>query len=373
MADTDSGGTRKVLVWDAPIRVFHWLLVAAFLVCWLTGEDNRFLHLHAGGGYLILGLLVFRMAWGMAGTRYALFSEFMHPWSAVKAHAEAIRSGNPRRFIGHNPLAGWAVLFLMGMGLVVGISGVLVLGLEEGHGPLFALMSPPTAQFFREVHEVSVVLMLCFIPLHVAGVIIEGRMLGENLLHAMISGHKLVGPNDHGVPPMRRVAALLAGLATVATAAYFSGWLTAGGEYRPFVGHALPWNDAYNSECGDCHLAFHPTLLPARSWQRMMDEQADHFGDDLGLDADTVATLLAFMLPNAAESQLDEPAYKINRSVPADSTPLRITETPYWVKKHHEIAAAEWKTDKVHGKADCGACHLDAEEGTFEDSAMRLP
>lgn len=365
---------RKIMVWDAPIRVFHWLLVAAFATCWLTYEDNRFLHLHVYAGYLIIGLLVFRVTWGLVGTRYARFAEFFHPWSAVRAYAEGLATGNPRRFVGHNPLAGWAVLFLMGMTLVICVTGVVVLGVEEGHGPLGALMSLPTAMFWHEVHEQLAFVALWFIPLHLAGVIIEGRVLGESLLKAMITGHKLVEPEHPEVPPMRKVAAVLLGLAAMGAAVWYSGWFTAGEDgYRPFVGRALPQSALYAEECGSCHLAFHPVLLPARSWQAMLDGQADHFGDDLYLDGDTVAELLAFMLPNAAESALNEPAYKIDHSVPKDATPLRITETPYWKKKHDDIPQRVWDLEQVHGPLDCPACHLDAEEGMFEDSAMHLP
>jgi len=78
-------------------------------------------------------------------------------------------------------------------------------------------------------------------------------------------------------------------------------------------------------------------------------------------------------VPNSAEQHASEAAWKINRSVPADATPLRITETPYWVKKHREIAAADWKNPKVKSKANCAACHQDAEAGTYEDAAMRIP
>lgn len=365
---------RRVVVWDAPVRVFHWLLVAAFAVCWFTFDDNRYLHLHVFSGYLILGLIVFRMAWGFTGTRYAHFGDFVRGWGAVRDYLAGLKAKDPERFIGHNPVAGWAVLFLMLMGLVVCITGVLVLGLEEGHGPLLKWMDLPVAPFWREIHEVAAFITLFFVPLHVLGVVVEGRVLGESLVGAMIHGHKWVTPGEGGVPPNRRVAAMLLGLAAMGAAAFFSGWWSAGEEgYRPFKGRPLPQSALYNEECGDCHMAFHPTLLPARSWEAMMAGQADHFGDDLYLDEETVAELLTFMTTNAADTGMNEPAYKIFHSLSPDAAPLRITETPYWVKKHEDIKAAVWKQSNVHGEQDCEACHQDALEGTFEDAAMRLP
>jgi hypothetical protein len=110
-----------------------------------------------------------------------------------------------------------------------------------------------------------------------------------------------------------------------------------------------------------------------RSWEVLLDGQADHFGDDLALDPVTVAELREFARRNAAESAMTEAAWKINRSIPAQETPLRITETAYWKRKHHDIADKLWQTPAVRAKSNCAACHFDAERGTFEDAAMRLP
>ncbi len=130
---------------------------------------------------------------------------------------------------------------------------------------------------------------------------------------------------------------------------------------------------SWREECGACHLAFHPNLLPERSWRALIAGQADHFGSDLALDISTQHSILSFLVNNAAEKRPREAAFKINRSIEASATPLRIGETPYWVDKHADIASADWQSPKVKSKANCAACHLDAEAGTFEDSAMPVP
>jgi hypothetical protein len=135
----------------------------------------------------------------------------------------------------------------------------------------------------------------------------------------------------------------------------------------------LPDNTTWREECGECHLAYHPTLLPARSWQKLMAGQGEHFGEDLALDDATTKEITAFLVKNAAESRLSEPAWKISSTTPPDQTPLRITATPYWKKKHKDIPEIIWQLPKVKNKGNCGSCHLDAEQGTFEDSGMRLP
>ena len=78
-------------------------------------------------------------------------------------------------------------------------------------------------------------------------------------------------------------------------------------------------------------------------------------------------------MKNAAEQASTEAAWKIDRSIPASETPLRITETAYWIDKHREISDTLWEHPRVKGRISCAACHLDAEAGTFEDAAMRLP
>jgi len=140
-----------------------------------------------------------------------------------------------------------------------------------------------------------------------------------------------------------------------------------------FVGQRLPDNALWREECGSCHGVFYPSLLPARSWQAIMDGQGEHFGSDLGLDASTTQAVLKFMQDNAADHHLTEAGLKIDQSVPPSAVPLRITDTAYWIRKHREIAAADWANPLVKSKANCAACHMDADAGTYEDGAMQLP
>ena len=162
---------------------------------------------------------------------------------------------------------------------------------------------------------------------------------------------------------------IILGLLVLGFSALVLGRAQAGG------GHyfAPVTNTVVKEECGSCHLPFYPSLLPARSWVRMMDGQDQHFGTDLGLDAPTNAAILAFLTANAAERHLTEAGLKIDRSLSPSVAPLRITETPYWIKKHRDIRDVTWLAPEIKSKTRCEACHLDALEGTFEDAAMHLP
>jgi len=105
----------------------------------------------------------------------------------------------------------------------------------------------------------------------------------------------------------------------------------------------------------------------------MFEQQHEHFDDDLDLDEETVTELLSYAAVHSADLEQIEPSWRMNSSIASNEAPLRITEVRYWIRKHGEIADEIWKHSSVKNKANCGACHLDAEQGTFEDANMRIP
>jgi hypothetical protein len=120
-------------------------------------------------------------------------------------------------------------------------------------------------------------------------------------------------------------------------------------------------------ECGSCHLAYPPSMLPARSWERMMAGLSDHFGTDASLEAKTLELIRRYLNENAADSGGRRYGEKLTRGVPLSSAPLRITELPQWMRKHREVPEWEWTHKDVRTKANCAACHSGAERGYFED------
>lgn len=374
MSNRESGRLDRILVWDLPTRVFHWLLVTSYAGAWLTFDDNRYLYAHAFAGYTFCGLLIFRLVWGMIGSRYARFHAFACDWPSVWSYLRALLTGNAARHVGHNPAGSWVILLIICFGIVVSLTGMFTLGGEEQHGPLKGVLIFAAGTNIKEIHQDAAWLMLALTAVHVAGVIIESLLHRENLVLAMITGYKVGGKGDAADSPFAIVGIILALVVAGFGLLYFKGYLAASDRpFVPFQGPALPDNVTWRKACGECHLAYHPTLLPARSWQKLMADQADHFGDDLALDEATTKEIAAFLAKNAAESQSSEPAWKISSTTPQDQTPLRITDTPYWKKKHGGIPENIWNLPKVKEKGNCGACHLDAEQGTFEDSGMRLP
>ncbi|MCF6280620.1 MAG: cytochrome b/b6 domain-containing protein [Candidatus Polarisedimenticolaceae bacterium] len=366
--------SKTALVWNLPVRLFHWGVVCCFITAWST-LDSRYLDIHIFSGYSTMGLLLFRILWGWLGGPYARFSDFSFTGHEVLSHFKETMKGRPKPFIGHNPAGSWAIYLLIGLSAAITLSGLITLGGEEQHGPLAGLLSFSQGDIAHQIHELLAWSTLAVIAIHISGVLLESRLLNENLIRSMITGKKRIPTTAPPAIAHHNTAITLLVVLSGAALFWFMGYLTAPDDkpYRPFIGPELADNALWREECGSCHLAFHPSLLPARSWQKMLREQATHFEEDLFLEADTINALQIFLTNNAAEWAATEAAWKINHSIAENETPLSITETGYWQEKHGELADAVWQTDPVKGKSDCAACHLDADLGTFEDGAMHLP
>lgn len=365
----------NITVWDLPTRSFHWLLALSFAIAWITHESSRFLYAHAYGGYLFFFLLIFRFVWGSIGSRYARFRSFAYDWPSVRAYLKGLLSGQAARHIGHNPAGAWAIFIMLGLGVLVSVSGLMVLGGEENHGPLAGLVSPQTGEAAHEAHEVLTNLMLVLVFIHLGGVLVESVVHRENLIWSMITGVKEALAGTPGVRNFGLIGVALLATAVGSALYYFRGYITETPDkpFLPYQGPKLADHAVWRKTCGECHLAFHPTLLPARSWRVMMEQQHDHFGDDLDLDEPTVNDILTFMVDHAAETKVTEPAREIARTVAENEAPQRITETAFWKKEHRKVGKTYFEHKNVRSKVNCGACHFDAEAGTFEDSNMRLP
>lgn len=118
--------------------------------------------------------------------------------------------------------------------------------------------------------------------------------------------------------------------------------------------------------CGECHLAFPPALLPARSWVALLNGQADHFGEDLALSPDDAAHIKAYLAGHAGDTPSGSGARKFMRQVAPGGTPTRITENPAFLREHN-FPDGVWRDPKVLTKSNCLACHAGAAQGLFED------
>jgi len=198
---------QKILVWDWPVRLGHWLMVGGFIVAWLTSESETFRLLHVISGATVLAVATFRLPWGFIGSRYARFVDFVRGPGAVKDYAAGLLKLEPAHHVGHNPAGGWAIVLLLGLGILTGLSG-------------WANYNEIGGDFLEELHEGLAVTMLTVVFIHIAGVLSGSLMHGENLVRAMLNGRKLGMPGE-----AIRSARPLAGAVLLAWVAIVGWWI----------------------------------------------------------------------------------------------------------------------------------------------------
>lgn len=184
------------MVWDMPVRVFHWLLVICFAGAWLSAESERLQMIHYAFGYTACLLVLIRLVWGLIGTRYARFSQFLKSPRAVIEHFVAMLRGHPHHDVGHNPAGGLVMFVLMLLILLIGLTGYLsVKAFSEN--------------LSSEAHEVVSSLALAIVILHILAAILMSVMERQNLVKSMVSGKKLGMPEQGIAYPQYLLGILL--------------------------------------------------------------------------------------------------------------------------------------------------------------------
>lgn len=146
-------------------------------------------------------------------------------------------------------------------------------------------------------------------------------------------------------------------------------------EYRQrSVGVAALSSPIYKEECGSCHMAYQPGLLPTRSWVKIMTGLEEHFGDNAELDAEALKNITNYLVSNSADNSDYRRSRKIMRSLNSNDAPIRISETPYIKREHDEIPNKMIKYNKkVNSLANCSACHSKAEQGLYDEHSVNIP
>ncbi|MDR2240280.1 MAG: cytochrome b/b6 domain-containing protein [Zoogloeaceae bacterium] len=174
---------KKILVWDLPVRLGHWLMAGGFAFAWATGDSEvwRLAHVFAGGA--VTAIALFRLLWGIIGSRHARFASFVRGPRQALGYLKDLLRRAPRHYAGHNPAGGWAIVLLLSLALLTGASGWLAY--QEMGG-----------EWLAEAHEWCVHLMLAVIGAHVLGVLVGSLAHRESLIGAMFTGRKLGRPEE---------------------------------------------------------------------------------------------------------------------------------------------------------------------------------
>jgi len=216
VAEASSGGRYKL--WDGPVRLVHWALVALLAFSWWASEDH--LNWHRWSGYTILGLLAFRIYWGFAGSGAARFSSFVKGPRATLGYARTLMDRAPVDVPGHNPLGAWSVIAFLVVLVVQVSTGLFAVDVDAFEaGPLSDRVSFETGREIAEIHELSFRVLQGLVVLHVAAVLFYWLYKRTNLIGPMITGRRAF-PSDPGLAgaPLWR---LVLGVVLAAALAWF--------------------------------------------------------------------------------------------------------------------------------------------------------
>ncbi|WP_310535128.1 cytochrome b/b6 domain-containing protein [Novosphingobium sp.] len=215
---------RRTRLWDLPIRLVHWSLVALLPAMWWTAENDN-LSLHMTLGYAVLAIVAFRIIWGFVGSSNARFSQFLKGPGAVAGYLRGFFSGGPAKaHAGHNPAGGWSVIILLS--LLAGQVGVGLFALNEDNvgSPLTSLVDYETARSLAEIHELGFNLILAFVVIHLAAVLYYSLIKKDRIVPPMVTGSRDL-PEDVEAP---RIAPLWKAAVVMVITAAFAYWIAKG-------------------------------------------------------------------------------------------------------------------------------------------------
>ncbi|HLO63276.1 MAG TPA: cytochrome b/b6 domain-containing protein [Azonexus sp.] len=209
----------RVLVWDWPTRLFHWLLAVSVVAAIVSGEvGGSLIDWHGRIGLFVVGLLAFRLAWGLVGSTYARFGHFFPTPAKVRAYLKGDWRGH-----GHNPLGAFSVFGLLGVLVVQVATGLFANDDIAFSGPLASLVESGLSNRLTGLHHLTGKVLLLLIGLHVGAIAFYFRIKKDNLVKPMLTGWKEA---DHGESATGGgLSALLLALAVALAAIYgASGW-----------------------------------------------------------------------------------------------------------------------------------------------------
>lgn len=188
---TETKKTRRIKLWDLPLRLFHWALLICVAGAIASIEIGENVEVHQYFGYAILSLLIFRVIWGVVGGSHARFVSFIHGPGTVLDYLKRMKE-HKGPSIGHNPLGALSVLGMLAALLVQATSGLFLTDEIMFEAPLFKYISGATASLLAEIHEINAAIIFTLIGLHLAAILFYRFIKRENLITPMVTGNKEV-------------------------------------------------------------------------------------------------------------------------------------------------------------------------------------
>ncbi len=182
---------KKSLVWDLPLRIFHWLFAVSILASWYTSEqEGEMVNIHMQLGYFILGLVIFRLVWGFVGAKHSRFSQFFPTPSRIKTYIAKSNSADHTHYAGHNPLGSLMVFLMIVLVLLQAISGLFINDDIFSSGPYYGTLSEEMGKVMKYIHHNAFDFMIIAMALHIAAIVYYKFYKKIDLVTPMITGKK---------------------------------------------------------------------------------------------------------------------------------------------------------------------------------------
>jgi len=202
----------KRLVWDLPLRLFHWLFALSIAASWATGKAGfDWMQYHFYLGYFMIGLLVFRFVWGFVGPRHARFSSFLERPGAVMKYARGLFDPNSHPSVGHNPLGGLMVIVMLLLLVTQVSTGLFATDAVIWTGPYYPSVSAHTSSLLSSIHSINFNFILAAAGLHILAIAYYRVHKKQNLVSAMFTGYKPAAlvPEHHAIPSSQLLKAII--------------------------------------------------------------------------------------------------------------------------------------------------------------------
>ncbi len=377
---------NHVFVWPIYTRIIHWLIASTFALAFIFSLYEELLNLHVAVGIIFGLMLVYRIIWGFVGPRYATFNTFKLSLSKLKFYFQEKVQDRWREIpAGHNPASSWFTLIVLGFGSVISITGLLIYGIQEGHGYLGFLNNDyyMYASILLDIHIYASYILLAWVIIHISGVFVEQFYHKTHMAFAMITGYKRAKGEDS--KPAKSQSWISYIFLAVSLMVFF---VSIDGRNNPFVVSKFDQidykseNKIYLDECGNCHKPYPPFMLPISSWERIQEGLKNHFGEEISpthkkednrISLNDQTVVFKYLKENSADNSTREISVKVMESLNGARGRKSITKIQIWKDIHKDIPAHIFKVKKIKRKANCFACHKNFEKGMIEDIDIHIP
>ncbi|WP_044416566.1 cytochrome b/b6 domain-containing protein [Halarcobacter anaerophilus] len=367
---------NKTYVWSFLGRLSHWMLVFSFFGCYITSFYENLLTLHIAIGITVFGMLLMKIVWGLIGPKYARWSDFSFSVDALK-HYFLEKIHNRYRDInpGHNPASSWFAFLVTWIGILCCLSGFFLYGIQEARG-IFSFLNEnyiSKSYILDNIHVFLVYILLLMIFAHISGVLIEQFYHKTDMVMAMVSGYKRAKGEDIKITLRTKVLGTIY-IVLVIFVSFYTYYVPENIVTKSKFKEISYKDQNYDFyfECSDCHNLYPPFLLPKDSWIALMEDQHEHYDEDLELDESLVKNITSYLVTNSAENSTKESAFKFRDEI-ENSKEYTLTKTDYWKRTHKDIPDEIFENDIVETKSNCVACHKDFEKGILADTNITYP